>query len=605
MSFDEGYFREELDYLRQLGKLLAEANPHLASFIGDTVSDQDVLKLMEVFACLSSGVRQKLEDTFPELTRAMIHQLWPNYLRPVPSMAVIEFKPKPGLKKPVKISRDEEVRTRTSAGLHSGQAALIKKENPPLPACRFTLARDVWLQPLNVSDIRNSSTLAKGIIDIDFTTEGNVNGQALDLGKLSFWISDEDTETRYQLYLWCCERLMDAELLADGHHCPLPDLWLEPVGFEKQDALLPWPQKQQKGFRVLYEYFCFPESFFFIQLRSATSFPADFPTKAFTLRLHFSAPLPANIKLNPRSLRPYCTPAVNLFIHAAEPVKPNQNAPYYPLQLSHKTLEAYDIFQVKSVTSRVKESEKGSRYQTWPEYLGTHQPFEYHRERKIVYWHHRTEPAPVNSQPKHAIALVHSDGSPPSPEQLKHQELNALLICTHHSLPAEVDIGDICVAVSKNPAAASFHNITRPTRPLPPVTNGEMQWSLLSCMNLNSLSLLDRDALVQLLQTFDIPGIHQPTLARLSADKIEAIKTMHSSPIDRLFKGIPVRGTMTTLWIDPKPFVCEGEMYLLGNVLSAFFALYASTRSFHCLQIINTENQQFWEWQHQGEHSLM
>lgn len=605
MPFDEGYFREELDYLRQLGKRLAKEKPHLTPFLGEAAGHSDVEKLMEVFACFSSGLRQKLEDSFPELTHGMIHALWPNYLRPVPAMTVIEFKPKATLKKPVPTSRDEKIRTRTRTGLLSGQAALIKKENTPLPACHFTLAREVWLQPLNMSDIRNRSSLEKGILDIDFSTEGNVTAQMLDLGKLSFWLNNEDAFTRYQLYLWFSERLMNAELIADEYRFALPDLWLEPAGFEKEDAILPWPANHQPGFRVLYEYFCFPESFFFFQLRNTLSLPADFPVQAFTLRLHFSEPLPDNLKLNRNSLRPYCSPAVNLFIHCAEPVKPNQPAPQYPLHISHKAPEAYDIFQIKSVTSRVKESEKGSRYQIWPEYLGHHRPFEDHREREVIYWQHRTEPSPVRRELNHSIALVHSDGNPPSAERLQHEELNTLLICTHRNLPGTLDVGDICVAVSKNPAVASFQNITRPTLAMPPVPEGEMHWSLLACMNFNYLSLLEKDALIQLLKTFDIPGLHQPHLSRLSPEKIAAIQTLHSCPVDKLFKGIPVRGLATTLWMDPKPFICEGEMYLLGAVLSSFFALYASPRSFHCLRMINTENQQFWEWQHAGQHTLL
>ena len=77
-------------------------------------------------------------------------------------------------------------------------------------------------------------------------------------------------------------------------------------------------------------------------------------------------------------------------------------------------------------------------------------------------------------------------------------------------------------------------------------------------------------------------------------------------PVDRLFKGVPVRGLATTLWIRPDPFICEGEIYLLGTVLSHFFALYASINSYHCLKIINTESQEAWEWQEKmGQHALI
>ncbi|WP_442977368.1 type VI secretion system baseplate subunit TssF, partial [Salmonella enterica] len=55
----------------------------------------------------------------------------------------------------------------------------------------------------------------------------------------------------------------------------------------------------------------------------------------------------------------------------------------------------------------------------------------------------------------------------------------------------------------------------------------------------------------------------------------------------------------------PEPFVCEGEIYLLGNVLTHFFALYASINSFHHLKIVNTESRETWVWQNNGQHALM
>ncbi|VEA03384.1 type VI secretion protein, family [Salmonella enterica subsp. enterica serovar Sanjuan] len=35
MAFEERYYREELDYLRQLGKLLARDKPYLSRFLAE------------------------------------------------------------------------------------------------------------------------------------------------------------------------------------------------------------------------------------------------------------------------------------------------------------------------------------------------------------------------------------------------------------------------------------------------------------------------------------------------------------------------------------------------------------------------------------------
>lgn len=609
MAFEERYYREELDYLRQLGKLLARDKPYLSRFLAEKEGDPDVERLMEASAFLAGGVRQKLEDAFPEFTHGIIRMLWPNYLRPEPSMSVIEYQPEGNIQAPVQVLRDELVSSGVIRVASSGRKVLGDDDRTPPPPCHFTLARDIWLQPLQIRDVRNASSLEEGIVDIVFFAENGVSSRALDLNKINFWLGNEDDYTRYQLYLWFSERLMDAELIIGEQHIPLPELWLEAAGFEREDALLPWPKNVHNGYRVLQEYFCYPESFFFFHLRDAAPLPEDFHGGAFTLRLHFNQPLPMDIKLRASSLHLFCTPVVNLFVHQAEPIAPDGSAPQYPLRASHQHLDAYDIFRVKSVSSKVSASGEvagvTSPSRLWPEFESFNHQMEYSRQREVVYWHHRTKTSLFHRGLEHSIAFVHADGRLPDPAHLSGEALSVSLVCTNRMLPVQLHTGDICVAVGKNPAVASFSNVTRPTRPLYPVTDGDMQWSLISCMNLNYLSLLDREALVQILRTFDLPGIQHPQQARLSQQKLDAIERLETKPADRLFKGVPVRGLSTTLWINPAPFVCEGEIYQLGSVLTHFFALYASINSFHRLKIINTESQEVWEWQNNGQHALM
>ncbi|MBC6503688.1 type VI secretion system baseplate subunit TssF [Citrobacter freundii] len=609
MAFEERYYREELDYLRQLGKLLARDKPYLSRFLAEKKGDPDVERLMEATAFLAGGVRQKLEDAFPEFTHGIIRMLWPNYLRPVPSMSVIKYQPEGNIKAPVQVLRDELVSSGVIRVASSGRKVLGDDDRTPPPPCHFTLARDIWLQPLQIRDVRNASSLEEGIVDIVFFAENGVSSRALDLNKINFWLGNEDDYTRYQLYLWFSERLMDAELIIGEQHVRLPDLWLKAAGFEREDALLPWPKNVHNGYRVLQEYFCYPESFFFFHLRDAAPLPEDFHGGAFTLRLHFNQPLPVDIRLRASSLHLFCTPVVNLFVHQAEPIAPDGSAPQYPLRASHQHPDAYDIFRVKSVSSKVSASgevagvTRSSRL--WSEFESFNHQMEYSQQREVVYWHHRTKTSLFHRGLEHSIAFVHADGRLPDPAHLSGEALSVSLVCTNRMLPVQLHTGDICVAVGKNPAVASFSNVTRPTRPLYPVTDGDMQWSLISCMNLNYLSLLDREALVQILRTFDLPGIQHPQQARLSQQKLDAIERLETKPVDRLFKGVPVRGLSTTLWINPAPFVCEGEIYQLGSVLTHFFALYASINSFHRLRIINTESQEVWEWQNNGQHALM
>lgn len=266
MAFEERYYREELDYLRQLGKLLAQEKPHLAHFLAEKEGDPDVERLMEAFAFMSGSLRQKLEDEFPEFTHGLIRMLWANYLRPVPAMTVIAYEPKTDqLKVPVQVCRNELIRSRSEKSALAAQKVLSDNHDKIVSsvACHFTLARDIWLQPLRILDTHNASSLKEGIIDISFTADNNVSPAMLDLNKITFWLGNEDDYTRHQLYLWFCECLMDAELIAGEYRLPLPDLWLEAAGFENQDALLPWPKNVHSGYRVLQSISAIPKPSFF------------------------------------------------------------------------------------------------------------------------------------------------------------------------------------------------------------------------------------------------------------------------------------------------------------------------------------------------------
>ena len=53
--------------------------------------DPHVERLVEAFAFLSATSVRKLDDDFPELTHSLLELFWPYHLRPIPSMALLEF----------------------------------------------------------------------------------------------------------------------------------------------------------------------------------------------------------------------------------------------------------------------------------------------------------------------------------------------------------------------------------------------------------------------------------------------------------------------------------------------------------------------------------
>ncbi len=198
MAFDESYFRQELDYLRQLGKMLAKEKPQLASFLAEKEADPDIERLLEGFSLLSGKLRQKIEDEFPEFTYSLINLLLPNYLRPIPSMTVIEYTPDVhNLTTEILIPRNETVLSAPDKDHSFNNVFTHGNEEQDLSlSCTFTLCRDVWLLPVSISNVENHSSHKYGVIDITFAVNPNADLSKIDLNKLRFWLGNDDNYKR-------------------------------------------------------------------------------------------------------------------------------------------------------------------------------------------------------------------------------------------------------------------------------------------------------------------------------------------------------------------------------------------------------------------------
>src|SRR3954465_4100292 len=88
------YYERELDYLRKSAVQFAEKYPKVASRLvlePDKCEDPHVERLLEAFAFLAARVHLKIDDEFPEITEALLSILYPHYIRPIPSMAIVQF----------------------------------------------------------------------------------------------------------------------------------------------------------------------------------------------------------------------------------------------------------------------------------------------------------------------------------------------------------------------------------------------------------------------------------------------------------------------------------------------------------------------------------
>ncbi|OEC49164.1 MULTISPECIES: type VI secretion system baseplate subunit TssF [unclassified Aeromonas] len=585
----EHYFRDELAFLRLQGREFADSYPELTRFLSEQNTDPDVERLLEGFAFLTGNLRAKIEDEFPELTHGLLNMLWPNYLRPVPSMTIMQFSVIPGA---------------------IAQPALVRQgcqlDSLPIDdvTCHFQTCHDAWVYPAEMRQITAQSGNDLSTISLDIALHAPLPLSELQLDKLRFFLGG-DSYTAYELYFWLSNQLSHIELEIDGKHFRQEAKALKSVGFERDDALLPYPNNVYSGYRILQEYFCFPESFLFFELSGGEWPKQPLPVSEFKIHFCFDRPLPAELKIRPDSFMLNCVPAINLFQHDSEPVNLNGRQAEYPLKASYRYADSFEIFSVDQVEGWVEGNMGRSRgtpriYQPFESFQ--HQ-IERAKQRLALYYRVRVRESVSGDGFEHSLSFVRGDET--TTVDLD-ESISVTLTCTNRSRAARLKVGTICVPTGSSPSFATFRNLIRPTRPLRPALDGSLHWTLISNLSLNYVSLLRRDALVQVLRTYDFPALHDKQAEQASRKRLAGIEEIETKPVDRLVRGMPVRGLKSVLSIRQSAFGSEGELYLFSTVLAHFFSLYASVNAFHLLEVVNLDNKERYQWPVQiGQHSLM
>ncbi|HHA1936139.1 TPA: type VI secretion system baseplate subunit TssF [Enterobacter ludwigii] len=585
----EHYFRDELSWLRLQGRQFAKSHPELTHFLSEQSTDPDVERLLEGFAFLTGSLRAKIEDEFPELTHGLLTMLWPNYLRPVPSMTIVQFTPKAGaLAQPAFLER--------GCSLDSvAQEATV---------CHFRTCHDMWIFPATLENVSAHSGTDVSAITLDLTLPVPVTLEQLDLSKLRFYLGG-DAWTARELYFWLSDRLAWVELEVNGTRFRQPASILKTSGFAREEALLPYPGNVYSGYRILQEYFCFPESFLFFHLAGGDWPKQPLAVSSFKLHFGFERPLPPALKIRQDAFMLNCVPAINLFQHDSEPVALTGLQAEYPLRASHSHPESYEIFSVDSVEGWVEgpdgRAHGGNR---------VYQPFESFQHqierasgRLALYYRLRGREEVSGEGFEHALSFVRGDETVVVG---KDETVSVSLTCTNRERAARLKVGDICVPTHDTPHFFTFRNITRPTRALRPLLDGSLQWTLISNLSLNYVSLLSRDALTQVLRTYDFPALYDKQAGQASRRRLAGIESIETVPVDRLVRGMPVRGLKSRLSVRQSAFGSEGELYLFSTVLAHFLSLYASVNAFHLLEVYNLDNKECYRWPVQaGQHSMM
>src|SRR4029077_16522307 len=88
------YYNRELQHVREMGAEFAEEFPKIAGRLGLEqleCADPYVERLLEGFGFLAARGQLKLDSEFPRFSQHLLDMIYPDYLAPIPSMAVVQF----------------------------------------------------------------------------------------------------------------------------------------------------------------------------------------------------------------------------------------------------------------------------------------------------------------------------------------------------------------------------------------------------------------------------------------------------------------------------------------------------------------------------------
>ncbi len=578
MSFNK-YYQEELLYLREMGEEFARAYPKLAPFLSRKGNDPDVERIIEGFAFIAGRIRQKLDDELPELTHTLISLLWPHFLRPVPSMSVLQFTPKVGsVSEKTVIARDAEIDS-------------VPVEGTP---CRFRTCFDVELYPFTLEDIEVQTTGAGSALKMNFQLHEGAALDKIKLDRLRLFLNGE-LAVCHATYLWFFEHLTRVTVRGDatGKNAPRIDLdktCIHRVGFDEREALIPYPANAFGGYRLLQEYFCLPQKFLFVDitgLEKAARLPVD---KRFSITFEFSRPFESHVRLSKSNFQMYCAPIINLFQKDATPIRLKNEKVEYRVMPSGTNSAHFDIFSIDNVSGWIHGAVEKKIYRPFIS-------FDHRTQReaqKDAFYRTRITPAIIGDDAETYASFVTVSERPQLPDV---ETISIEMTCTNRQLPEKLRIGDVCVETGNSPQYALFQNILPCTKSIPPPLEGDMQWMLISNMALNYTSLTNVDALKVILSAYNFPAFYDKQASRINDLRMEGIESIRVSPMTLMFNGLPARGLRTRLGMKSSKFANVGDMYLFAVVLNEFFALYASINSFNQLTVKDVERGEEFQWQ--------
>lgn len=594
------HYERELAFLREHAGDFARRYPKIAGRLqlsGDVGEDPHVERLIESFALLTSRIHKRLDDDFPLFTETFLDVLYPHYLRPFPSCSIARFDAGAGA-------------AQLSAAARVPRGTLLNSRPVRGVACRFTTTFDVALLPLRLVSAAFRGTIAAPdgspvpraattALSLQFElVSPQATWAALGVPSIRLYLDGEGSQVS-ALREALCGRVvaMLAQTAPVGPWRGCGNTLPQAVGFAADEALIDFDARSHQAYRLLTEYFAFPEKFNFIDI------PLPEATRTSTARSVTLHLLMQGIRsdsdearlletVTDKNLLLGCTPVANQFKQRADPIRVTHLGERYPVLPDSRRAFAYEVVAIDRVY-RVQQTPLGeSIAEFMPFYSLRHDELLGGNEPGGRYWYSHRDESLSDTSPGYeteiGIVDIHFD-----PAAAQTDTLSLDVRATNRDLPSLLAVGHAGgdLFLEGGSVAREIRLVRKPT-PSQRFERGRgALWRLISHLSLNHLSLSAGgvEALRELLRLYDLPR------SAVNRRQIDGVVAIEFKPAHACLPGNPfvtfVRGTEVRLTVDEDNFVGSG-LRLFAQVMDHFFGLYVHANSFTQLKVVSARTRE-------------
>ena len=591
------HYNTELRHLREMAGEFATEFPKIAGRLAldkeakEVCPDPYVERLLEGFAWLAARIHLKFDAEFPRFTQSLFETVYPHYLSPIPSMAVVRFDPEPNdsaLAAGVVIPRGTLLRS--SLGKGERTTCTFQTAHPVrLLSIRLTEARYFTRDLAELNLPRDVGCKAALRLRLEATIP--VPFAEIALEPLSFFLRGAD-EFPAMIYEQIFAHGMGLALQAPAERgktlAVLPRDCIRRVGFAEDEAMLPPSPRSFEGYRLLREYFAFPQRFLFFGISGFGDVLKRCSGQQLDLVIPFDGvDTRLENRLNASSFELFCTPAINLFSKSLDRIALSDRFTEFHVVPDHNRPLDFELFELQSVTGY--GAEPGDEHEFRPFYLakdtdsGSSAFYTINRVPRVL----TAKEKQFGRRSSYAgtevyLSLVDANSAP---YRTDLKQLGIKGLCTNRHLPIQMatGVGRTDFTMDENAPVTSIRCLSGPTLPRPSQAEGRFSWRLISHLALNYLSLLDTSAEEGAAGLRDILRLYADVTDRQAIRQIEGLLKIQPRPIIR---RVPIAGPITfargleiTLTFDENAFEGTG-VFILGAVLEQFFAKYVSLNSF-------------------------